>query len=105
MYQTGLVMKIPKNRHVGATQHLIETPLLCATGGDKALGEEVAERRGASGKRSLREEVAQQRKVVHPPIHPSIHPPLQAVEVHSLILSLFIFSLSCFPLVTDSLIR
>jgi len=33
------------------------------------LREEVAERRGASAKRSLSEEVAQQRKVARPSIH------------------------------------
>ena len=37
------------------------------------LREEETERRGASAKRSLSEEVVQQRKVDRPSIHPSIH--------------------------------
>jgi len=44
---------------------------------DKWLLREVAERRGASAKRSLSEEVAQQRKVAHSSIHPPTH------QIHS----------------------
>jgi len=46
------------------------------------LRKEVAARRGASAKRSLSEEVAQQRKVARPPIHSFIHPSLH-LFVHS----------------------
>ena len=46
------------------------------------LREEETERRGASAKRSLSEEVAQQRKVARPPIHSFIHPSLH-LFVHS----------------------
>ena len=59
------------------------------------LGEKVAERRGASAKRSLSEEVAQQRKVAHSSIHPSFHP-----SIHS---SVLVYSLICWFM--DSLVH
>ena len=55
------------------------------SGPDKwPIREGVAERRGASAKRLLSKEVAQQRKVVHPSIHPSTYPSSHSF-VHSFI--------------------
>jgi len=66
----------------------------------------VAERRGASAKRLLSEEVAQHRKVTHSSIHPSIHDPSIHPSIHPSFLPSFLSLIHLFiRSFTDSLVH
>jgi len=46
------------------------------------LREEVAERRGASAKRSLSEDALKDKQLTHPSVHPSIYPGIHHASIH-----------------------